>query len=121
MCLVALPMKRSGVYLDTENRKHSFDACGIQRTCFPGPIAPFQGCRSEPFERPCQSPLAGAIFKGEDEVVRTLVELGSDPRAGTPSAIDSAKIFGQDKWLDLLGATDEERARPNAPIRISNM
>lgn len=61
-----------------------------------------------------QSPLAGAIFKGEGEVVRTLVELGADPRVGEPSAIDSAKIFGQDVWLDLLGATEEERARPAA-------
>jgi hypothetical protein len=68
-----------------------------------------------------QSPLAGAIFKGEDEVVTTLVELGADPRAGAPSAIESAKLFGQDKWLDLLGATDEERARPAVPTGIGIM
>ena len=68
-----------------------------------------------------QSPLAGAIFKGEDEVVRTLAELGADPRAGSPSAIDSAKLFGQDKWLDLLGATEEERVRPVVHVGIGGM
>ena len=57
-----------------------------------------------------QSPLAGAIFKNEEEVVRTLVELGANPRAGEPSAIYSAKVFGKTEWLDLLGATDEEKA-----------
>ncbi|EJD02236.1 ankyrin [Fomitiporia mediterranea MF3/22] len=60
-----------------------------------------------------QSPLAGAIFKNEEEVVRTLAELGADPRAGTPNAIDTAKIFRKSEWLDLLGATEEER---NAPV-----
>lgn len=59
-----------------------------------------------------QSPLAGAIFKNEEDVVRLLVELGADPRVGDPSAIQSAKIFGQTRWLNLLGATEEERAAP---------
>ena len=59
-----------------------------------------------------QSPLAGAIFKGEVEVVRTLVELGADPRVGNPTAVDSAKIFGQGQYLELLGATNEEEGVP---------
>ncbi|MGI5121844.1 ankyrin repeat domain-containing protein [Marinactinospora thermotolerans] len=51
-----------------------------------------------------QSPLAGAVFKGEDEVVRTLVENGADPRAGTPSAVDTARMFAKTHYLDLFGA-----------------
>lgn len=59
-----------------------------------------------------QSPLAGAIFKNEEAVVRTLVELGANPRAGNPSAIDTAKVFKKTEWLDLLGAPEEERNMP---------
>ena len=59
-----------------------------------------------------QSPLAGAIFKNEEEVVRVLVNNGADPRLGTPSAIDTAKVFKKTEWLDLLGATAEEREAP---------
>jgi ankyrin repeat protein len=47
-----------------------------------------------------QSPLAGAVFKGEPDVVRTLVAHGSDPDAGTPTARETAAMFGQG---DLLG------------------
>ena len=40
-----------------------------------------------------QSPLAGAVFKGEDEVVAALLEHGADPDAGTPTARDTARMF----------------------------
>lgn len=53
-----------------------------------------------------QSPLAGAVFKGETGVVRALVEAGADPQAGTPSAIDSARMFGRDDLLALLTGPD---------------
>lgn len=43
-----------------------------------------------------QSPLAGAVFKGYDEVARVLVEHGADPLGGTPNADDTAKMFN--KW-----------------------
>jgi ankyrin repeat protein len=43
-----------------------------------------------------QTPLAGAIFKGEDEVIEALLAGGADPTAGTPSAVDTARMFGQD-------------------------
>ncbi|AXI80779.1 ankyrin repeat domain-containing protein [Peterkaempfera bronchialis] len=49
-----------------------------------------------------QTPLAGAVFKGEDDVVRALVEGGADPRAGQPSALDAARMFGKDELLKLL-------------------
>ena len=42
-----------------------------------------------------QSPLAGAVFKDEQDVVRTLVEAGADPDAGTPSARATAAMFGR--------------------------
>jgi ankyrin repeat protein len=51
-----------------------------------------------------QTPLAGAVFKGEREVVAALVEAGADPAAGTPSAIDAARLFGRDELLALFGA-----------------
>ncbi len=50
-----------------------------------------------------QAPIAGAVFKREDEVVRVLMEAGADPRAGEPNAIASARMFGR---TDLLGVLD---------------
>lgn len=46
-----------------------------------------------------QSPLAGAIFQGEDGVVRALLAAGADPDAGTPSARESAQLFGRQDLL----------------------
>ena len=46
-----------------------------------------------------QTPLAGAVFKSEDEVVRALLEHGADPDLGTPSARETAQMFGR---TDLL-------------------
>jgi uncharacterized protein len=49
-----------------------------------------------------QSPLAGAVFKGEDEVVHALVAGGADPRAGHPTAVDTATMFGRNDLLEVL-------------------
>ena len=46
-----------------------------------------------------QTPLAGAVFKGEREVIETLLDGGANPAAGTPSAIDTARVFGQDDLI----------------------
>ncbi|GHI09217.1 hypothetical protein AQI88_13235 [Streptomyces cellostaticus] len=51
-----------------------------------------------------QTPLAGAVFKGEKEVIRALLEGGADPAAGTPSAVDTARMFGKTELLELFGA-----------------
>jgi ankyrin repeat protein len=51
-----------------------------------------------------QTPLAGAVFKGESEVLAALVDAGADPTAGTPSAVDTARMFGKDDLLTLFGA-----------------
>ncbi|MFC4785006.1 ankyrin repeat domain-containing protein [Nocardioides sp. MAHUQ-72] len=45
-----------------------------------------------------QSPLAGAVFKGEDEVVRTLLAHGADPDAGSPTARATAQVFGREMF-----------------------
>jgi ankyrin repeat protein len=50
-----------------------------------------------------QTPLAGAVFKGETEVIRTLLEAGADPSEGTPSAVDTARMFGKAELLQLFG------------------
>lgn len=50
-----------------------------------------------------QTPAAGAVFKGEDEILRKLLAAGADPDAGTPSARDSATMFGKTDLLELFG------------------
>lgn len=50
-----------------------------------------------------QTPLAGAVFKGEDEVITALLDGGADPAAGTPSAVDTARMFGKDELLARFG------------------
>lgn len=47
-----------------------------------------------------QSPLAGAVFKGESDVVAALLHGGADEAAGTPSARETAVLFGQEEMLD---------------------
>jgi ankyrin repeat protein len=51
-----------------------------------------------------QTPLAGAVFKKEPEVVRALLDAGADAAAGTPSAVDAARMFGHDDFLAWFGA-----------------
>ena len=61
-----------------------------------------------------QAPIAGAVFKREDEVVRVLMEMGADPRAGEPNAIASARLFGRTDLLGVLGASAREAE--DAPV-----
>ncbi|MGN5636626.1 ankyrin repeat domain-containing protein [Streptomyces sp. AC154] len=51
-----------------------------------------------------QTPLAGAVFKGEDAVIAALLDAGADPAAGTPSALDTARMFGKADLLELFGS-----------------
>ena len=46
-----------------------------------------------------QTPLAGAVFKAEPDVVAALVAAGADPDAGTPSARETAAMFGTSELL----------------------
>ena len=47
-----------------------------------------------------QSPLAGAVFKGEDAVVAALLDAGANPDAGTPTARETAEMFGRPELLE---------------------
>lgn len=46
-----------------------------------------------------QSPLAGALFKGEDDVCQVLIDAGADLDKGSPTARETAAMFGR---TDLL-------------------
>ena len=46
-----------------------------------------------------QTPLAGAVFKHEPEIVRALLDAGADPAAGQPSAAATAAMFGNEDFL----------------------
>lgn len=46
-----------------------------------------------------QTPLAGAVFKNQPEIARALLDAGADPDAGTPSAADTARMFGKEDML----------------------
>ncbi|MEU3401662.1 ankyrin repeat domain-containing protein [Streptomyces filamentosus] len=49
-----------------------------------------------------QTPLAGAVFKGEEDVIRALLAGGANPESGTPSAVDTARMFGKAELLELF-------------------
>ncbi|KAI0729030.1 ankyrin [Fomitopsis betulina] len=55
-----------------------------------------------------QSPLAGAVFKNELEVIGRLMTGGANPRLGTPTAIQTARIFKREDVLQILGATEDD-------------
>lgn len=46
-----------------------------------------------------QTPLAGAVFKNEPDIARALLDAGADPDAGTPSAAETARMFGKEDML----------------------
>lgn len=52
-----------------------------------------------------QSPLAGAIFKKEDAIAAALIQAGADAKVGTPSAIDTARMFGR---VDLIAQMEAD-------------
>jgi ankyrin repeat protein len=53
-----------------------------------------------------QTPLAGAVFKKESDVVRALLDAGAEPSAGTPSAIDTARMFANEQFLQWFDQSD---------------
>ncbi len=50
-----------------------------------------------------QSIIAGAVFKGYEDVVRVLWEAGADVNAGQPNAVDCARMFKREGVLRLFG------------------
>jgi len=65
-----------------------------------------------------QSPLAGAVFKGYEDVVRVLFHGGAGPSLGRPSAVETAVMFGRKGVLEILGIQEEEAARLAASVPI---
>lgn len=53
-----------------------------------------------------QSIIGGAVFKGYTDIVKALMERGADPRAGKPTAIEAAHVFGRSDLLEILGAKE---------------
>ena len=53
-----------------------------------------------------QSMVAGAVFKGHDEVVHTLMNNGADPRIGKPNAIQTAHMFRRTHLMEVLGTKE---------------
>ncbi|GAA2749749.1 ankyrin repeat domain-containing protein [Kitasatospora cinereorecta] len=51
-----------------------------------------------------QTPLAGAVFKGAEDVIDALLTGGADPAAGTPSAVETAEMFGKAELVARFGA-----------------
>ena len=56
-----------------------------------------------------QSPLAGAVYKNEKEVVEALLDGGADLHLGAPSAIDAMQMFSNQELAILL----KERRKAN--------
>jgi ankyrin repeat protein len=49
-----------------------------------------------------QTPLAGAVFKNETTIMELLVGADADPRAGSPSALETARFFGKEQLARQL-------------------
>lgn len=49
-----------------------------------------------------QSALVSATFQQDAAIVRMLLAAGADPAAGTPSAADTARVFGLPAMVELL-------------------
>ena len=55
-----------------------------------------------------QSTVAGAVFKAHDAVVHSLMKAGADPRIGTPTAVQTAHMFGRKDLMEVLGTKEED-------------
>lgn len=58
-----------------------------------------------------QSPLAGAVFKNEVEIVELLLEAGADVDAGEPSAWRAVELFGKGEVYGGLFEEARQRGR----------
>ena len=49
-----------------------------------------------------QTPLAGAVFKNDTTIIDLLLDADADPRAGSPSALETARYFKRDELAHQL-------------------
>lgn len=49
-----------------------------------------------------QSIVAGAVFQGDEAIVRMLIDANADPDAGHPTARETATMFGRASLIELL-------------------
>ena len=64
-----------------------------------------------------QRALTCAVFKGDEASARALLAAGADPRAGMPTAIETARMFGAAALLPLLEAAAAAAPSPSEPSR----
>ena len=57
-----------------------------------------------------QSPLAGVVFKGYDEIARILIDRGADPDLGTPTALQTAQMFNKTQLLAAMSGRRRAQA-----------
>ena len=66
------------------------------------PAGPWR--RGRPGQRPRPDPARRGGLQGRGRRHPALLEGGADPAAGTPSAVDTARMFGKADLLELFGA-----------------
>jgi hypothetical protein len=49
-----------------------------------------------------QTPLSGAVFRDNNDIVSTLLAAGASPTLGMPSALQAAQYFGREAMLPVL-------------------
>jgi ankyrin repeat protein len=49
-----------------------------------------------------QTPLAGAVFKNDTTIIGLLLRADADPRAGSPSALETARFFKREELARQL-------------------
>ncbi|MDO9379474.1 MAG: ankyrin repeat domain-containing protein [Nocardioidaceae bacterium] len=96
--------QRLGAYLEAGVPVDLTDASGntlLMLAAYHGHVATVQtlvehGAEVNRLNDRGQSPLAGAVFKGEDYVVSVLIGAHADPDLGSPTARATARMFGKE-------------------------
>ncbi|MFD1933766.1 MULTISPECIES: hypothetical protein [Nonomuraea] len=57
------------------------------------------GADRDLFHERGRTPSAGAVIKKESGVVRVLLEIAADPRAGADAAVDTVQMFSNQQFL----------------------
>ena len=65
-----------------------------------GPDDTPAGCKSFAWRHDGTARLGGVLERAQ---VQVLIDAGADPHAGAPSAIDTARMFGRDDLVELMG------------------